>query len=147
MHFQWEKQKNSVHFATRGIALLWSFFHLSCSQGRINHWANQANAWGFTLLGASRLNVKTFLLLDFHVFSLFTMCQNCRAFLLLRLVYRLRKLTTFALIVFEWLKRIEPNSTTFYEPRIRSKSVHPWVSAEIFPMKTTFTFCLSFSGY
>jgi len=75
------------------------------------------------------------------------MCQNCRAFLLLRLVYRLRKLTTFALIVFEWLKRIEPNSTTFYEPRIRSKSVHPWVSAEIFPMKTTFTFCLSFSGY
>jgi len=30
-------------------------------------------------------------------------------------------------------RRIEPNSTTLYNPRIRSKSVHPWASAEIFP--------------
>jgi len=31
------------------------------SQGRINHWANRANARGLTLLGASRLNIKTLL--------------------------------------------------------------------------------------
>jgi len=30
-------------------------------QGRINHWANRANAWGLALLGASRLNIKTLL--------------------------------------------------------------------------------------
>jgi len=30
-------------------------------QGRINHWASRANARGLTLLGASRLNIKTFL--------------------------------------------------------------------------------------
>jgi len=96
--------------------------------------------------GASRLNVKTFLLMVFHIFRLFTTRQKCRDFWLLRLVYRLRKLTTLALIVFEWLKRIEANSTTFYDPRIRSKSVHPWASAEIFPMKTSSKYCLSFSG-
>jgi len=115
-------------------------------QGQINHWANRANARGLVLLRASRLNVKTFLLVVFHIFRLFTTRQNWRAFWLLRLVYRLRKLTTSALIVFEWLKIIEPNSTTFHDPRIRSKSAQPWASAEIFPMKTTSKFCLSFSG-
>jgi len=38
-----------------------------------------------------------------------------------------------AFIVFEWLKRIEANSTTLYDPKIRSKSVHPLTSAEMFP--------------
>jgi len=51
----------------------------------------------------------------------------------LRLVYRLWKLTTSAFIVFDWLKRIEPISITLYDPRIRSKPVHPWASAELFP--------------
>jgi len=37
----------------------------------------------------------------FHIFRLFTARQNCGAFRLLRLVYRLRKLTILALIVFE----------------------------------------------
>jgi len=50
--------------------------------------------------------------LVFHSFRLFTMRQNCRAFWLLRLVYRSRKLITLAFIVFEWLKRIKSNSTT-----------------------------------
>ena len=40
-------------------------------------------------------------------------------------LYRLEKLITLAFIVFEWLKIIEPNSTTLCDPRIRSKSVHP----------------------
>ena len=61
-------------------------------------------------------------LLVFHVFRLFTTRQNCRAFWQPLLVYSLRKLTTLAFIVFEWLKRIQPDSTTLYDPRIRSKS-------------------------
>jgi len=36
-------------------------------QGRINYWANPANARGLALLGASRLNVKNL----FAVFSCF----------------------------------------------------------------------------
>jgi len=58
---------------------------------------------------------------------------------------RLRKLTTLAFNVFEWLERIEPNSTALYDQRIRSKSVHPWASAEIFLGEATSKFCLSFS--
>ena len=100
---------------------------MGVTQGRINHWANRANAWGLAL---ERQNTS---LLVFHVFRLFTTCQNCRAFWLLCLAYKLRKLTTLAIIVCEWLKRIEPNRTTLYDPRIRSKSVHSWASAEIFP--------------
>jgi len=46
---------------------------------------------------------------------------------------RLRKLTTLAFIVFEWLERTEPNSTTLNDPRIKSKSVHPLASAAVFP--------------
>jgi len=37
MHFQSEKKKLSVHFAARGIALLWSFFHLNCSVSGFVH--------------------------------------------------------------------------------------------------------------
>jgi len=40
--------------------------------------------------------------------------------------------TTLAFIVFEWLKRFEPNNTTLHDLRIRSKSVHSWASAEVF---------------
>ena len=48
---------------------------------------------------------------DFSYFSLLTTPQNWRAFWLLRLVNsRLRKLTTLAFIIFEWFKRVEPNS-------------------------------------
>jgi len=56
----------------------------------------------------------------------------------------LMKLTTLAFIVFEWLKRIETNSTTLYDPRIRSKSVHPWT---VFPLRKFHTeyFNLCFS--
>jgi len=61
------------------------------------------------------------------------MRQNCGDFSLLHLVYGLRKLTGLAFIVFEWLKRIEAWSTTLYEPRIRSKSVHPWAPTKMFP--------------
>ena len=62
-------------------------------QGRINHWANRANARGFALLGASHSHNQNTPLLVFHVFRLFTMRRNCRAFLLLCLLYTLRKLT------------------------------------------------------
>ena len=51
----------------------------------------------------------------------------------LRFVFVLRKPTTLAVIILEWLKRIEPTSTTPYDLNIRSKSVHPLVSAETFP--------------
>ena len=57
-------------------------------------------------------------LLVFHVFRLFSTRQNFRAFRLLRLIYRLRTLTTLEFIVFEWLQRVEPNSTTLYDRRI-----------------------------
>jgi len=50
------------------------------SQGRINHLANRANARGLALLGASGLNIKTLPFLVFHVFRLFNVHQNCRAF-------------------------------------------------------------------
>jgi len=56
----------------------------------------------------------------------------------------LMKLTTLAFIVFGWLKRIEPNSTTLYSPRIRSKSEHPWVRAEIFRVGATRSFAYPF---
>ena len=88
------------------------------NQGRIN----QANARGLAFLGASRLEYQNTPLLVFHVFRLFTTRQNCRSFWLLRLVYRLRKLTTLVFTVFEWLERTEPNGTTLYDPRIRLKS-------------------------
>ena len=103
------------------------FKYLQEGHGRINHWVNQANARGLTL------KYENTPLLVFHVFSLFTTRQNCRAFWLLCLVYRLRKLTTVAFIVFKWLERSEPNRTTLYDPINTSKSVHPWTSAEIFP--------------
>jgi len=38
-----------------------------------------------------------------------------------------------AIIVSERLERMEPNSTTLYDPIIRSKSVHPLASAENSP--------------
>jgi len=65
-------------------------------------------------------------------------------FLLLLLVYMLMKLTSLAFIVFVWLRRIAPNSTTLYDPRIRSKSEHPWVRAEIFPVGATRSFAYPF---
>jgi len=34
-------------------------------------------------------------------------------------------------MVFDCPHRIELNSTMIYDPRLRSKSVHPWASAEI----------------
>jgi len=98
------------------------------------------------MLRASRLNIKNSPLQVLQVFRLFTTRRNCRAFWLLHSVYRLGKLTTLACIVFEWLKRIEPKSTTFNYPRISSKSMHPWASAEIFQRGATSKFCLSFSG-
>jgi len=88
-------------------------------QGQINHWANRANARGLAL------GYQNAPWLFFHIFRLFITHQNCRAFWLLRSVYRSGKLVTLTFIIFEWLKRIEPNSTTLYDPRIRSKSVHP----------------------
>jgi len=54
--------------------------------------------------------------------------------------------TALAFIVFKWLKRIEANSTTLYDPRIRSKSVHPWAPVQIISWGATSKFCLSFSG-
>jgi len=74
-------------------------------------------------LEALRLNINTLLNWFFMYLRLFTTRQNCRAFRLLHLIYRLRKLTTLAFIIFERLKRIELNSTRLYDPRIRSKSV------------------------
>jgi len=54
---------------------------------------------------------------------------------LLCLVNSLRKLRNLAFIIFELLRRIEPNSTTLYDQRMRSKSMYPWASAEIFPRR------------
>jgi len=68
-------------------------------QGRINHYANRENALGLAL------EYQNTPLLVFHVFKLFTTRQNCRALRFLRLVYKLRKVTTLAFIVFDWLKQ------------------------------------------
>jgi len=86
--------------------------------------------------GALTLEYQTL----FYWFFMFIMRQSCRVFSLLRLVNRLRKPTTLAFIVFEWLNRIEPNSTTPDDLGIRSKSVHPWTSAEVFPVGATSKF-------
>jgi len=37
VHFELQKQKISVYFAARGIALLWLFFHLNCSVSGFVH--------------------------------------------------------------------------------------------------------------
>ena len=50
-----------------------------------------------------------------------------------------------AYIVCEWLKRIKPNSTTLYDPRIKSKSVQPWGVRRNFSKGTTSKIGLSFS--
>jgi len=42
-------------------------------QGRINHWANRANARGLALLGASCLDIKTLL----YWFFIFLGCSPC----------------------------------------------------------------------
>ena len=69
----------------------------------------------------------------FHSVRLFTMRQNCRAFWLLHLVYRSGKLITLSFIVFEWLKRIEPNSTTLsMTEELYWKSVQSWTYAKSF---------------
>jgi len=59
-------------------------------------------------------------------------------------ILELFDLTTLALIVFEWLKRVEPNSAPFYNQIIRSKLMHPWASAAMFSIKTTQNFAYPF---
>ena len=67
-------------------------------QGRINHWANRANARGLALLGASRLNVKTLL----YCFFMFLGSSPCVKIVeLFDYCVYLRKLTTLAFTVFE----------------------------------------------
>ena len=44
MHFQLEKQTNSVYFATTGIALLWLLFHLNSW-----HWQSNLVEWEILL--------------------------------------------------------------------------------------------------
>jgi len=47
-HVQSENQNNSVYFAARGIAPLWSFFHLNCSASgfaHLQHWVPGARAY------------------------------------------------------------------------------------------------------
>jgi len=70
----------------------------------------------------------------FHVFRLFNVHQNCRAFWLLRLVHR-QETDNFGINRF-WvtLKELNQTAPRICDPWIRSKSVHPWASAEIFPM-------------
>jgi len=38
-----------------------------------------------------------------------------------------------AFFVFDLRKELNQTAPRFYDPSIRSKSVHPWASAEIFP--------------
>jgi len=109
-----------------------------CTQGRINHWANWENAQGLAL------EYQKTPLLVFHDLRLFNTRQNCRACWLLHLVYRLRKLSTSAFIVFEWLERIEPNSTTLYDPRITQKQCINGRPQNFFQGETS-KFCSSFS--
>ena len=51
--------------------------------------------------------------LVFHSFRLFTTRQNCRAFWLLRLVYRSKKLITLAFIVLSELKELNQTALRF----------------------------------
>jgi len=79
-------------------------------QGRINHWANRANARGFALeYQSTRLLVFMFLGCS--------PCVKLIEFFVTALTYDLRKLTTLAFIVVERLKRIQPNSTKLYGPK------------------------------
>jgi len=86
---------------------------------RIHHWANRSNARGLAL------EYQNTPLLVFHVFRLFTTRQTWWAFWLLRVVYRLRKLTTWPIFVFEWLKRIEPKASCFATQELdRNQCIH-----------------------
>jgi len=94
-------------------------------QGRINHWANRANARGLALLGASCLDIKTLL----YWFFIFLGCSPCVKIVELidNCVWYINseELITLAFSVIEWLERVEPNSTARDDPRIRPKPVHP----------------------
>jgi len=59
---------NTVYYLLKLFILR---FYTVYSQGRINHWANRANARGLALLRASRLNIKTF----FYWFFMFVGCS------------------------------------------------------------------------
>ena len=84
--------------------------------------------------GALRLNIKTLLYWFFIFLGCWPRVKIVEFFeYCVWYIGQGNKLITLAFIVFEWLKRIEPNSTALYHPKIRSKSVHPWTSAEIFP--------------
>jgi len=88
-HFfnQADYQYSDAYAVAAKLMLQWSLiftatFSTGFIQGRISHWGNRANALGLTL------EYQNTPLLVFHVFRLFTTRQNCRAFWLLRLVYR-----------------------------------------------------------
>ena len=97
--------------------------------------------------GGLALGYQNTPLLVFHSLRLFTMRQNCWAFWLLRLVYRSGKLITLLFIVFEWLKRIEPNSTTLFitQELDRNQCIHGRTQ-KFFFFAATSIICLSFTG-
>ena len=93
-------------------------------QGRINHWANWANAWGLALFGVSRLNTKTLLYWIFmflgcsprlKIVELFDYC----------VYHRLSNLTNLAFIVFEWLKKLNQTESRFMTQELdRNRFIH-----------------------
>jgi len=59
------QQQIAIHYKSLSVGFLWSGLRSDTIppinryiQGRINHWANRANARGLALLGASRLDIK-----------------------------------------------------------------------------------------
>jgi len=84
----------------------------SWGQGRIDHWANRANARGLALLGALRLNIKTLLYWFFMFLGCSPRVKIAELVELLRLVHRLRKLTTLQFVAFEELNQTAPRFMT-----------------------------------
>jgi len=64
--FQLQKQKISVYFAPRGIALLWLFFHLNCSVSAFSTYNTE-----FVALAVSAMNLvqREFLLYEWLSFG------------------------------------------------------------------------------
>jgi len=114
---------------------------MSFKQGRINHWANRANARGLAF------EYQNTPLLLFYVSGCSPSVKIAEHLITaFSRLHTLRKLTTLEFIVFEWFEKIVPNSTTFYDPRMRSESVHLQASAENFSGGATSKLCLSFSS-
>jgi len=61
------------------------------------------------------------------------MFLGCSPRIKINIQIQIKETDNFDILAFKWLWRIEPNSTKLFDPRIKSKPMHPWAFAENFP--------------